>query len=229
MARERNLFGIYYISQYADDGQQLFANNGDRETFVSMLQEALKQYPSELLAYCLIEPTAYHLIVRFHGGDISQFMSSLNIRFALQTERSGLFRDRFHSELLNADADVHRVLDALEAKSRTADEWNSFCTADRSRGRTGKLNLAAERPDTFDMTQRSCISSEKGLRIWLDASLEAEGLTFEQVLNDKALRNEWIYRCRRMSCLTLKALGDVFGGISESMVSKIIKQGVHRA
>lgn len=228
-AREKNLFGVYHISQRADKGQTIFRDDSDRECFVDALKDAVNQYPSELLAYCLIDPTAYRLIVRFHGGDISQFMASLSIRFARATGRSGLFRDRFHSELLNTEEEIHAVLDGLEERSRHAEEWNSFCMTDQKLGRTKSLHVAPERPATFMISNRSCIASVKGLKIWLESSLDQEGLTMDDILQDRSLRNEWVYKCRRMSCLTLKQLGEVFGGISESMVSKIIKQGVHRA
>ena len=228
-AREKNMFGVYYISQRADEGYTIFRNDADRDQFVVALQDAINQYPSELLAYCLVDPTVYHLIVRFHGGDISQFMASLRIRFARATDRSGLFRDRFHSELLDTEDDIHAVLDRLEEKGKKSKEWNSFCQLDRLRSRTSTLRVSLDRPSTFEISNRSCIASVKGLKIWLETSLEQEGLSMDDILEDRALRNEWGYKSRRMSWLTLKELGGVCGGISESMVSKIIKQGVHRA
>lgn len=230
MPRERNLFGIYYISQWANDGVKIFRDDGDRQAFVDSLQGALKQYPSEILAYCLMDPTSYHLIVHFHGCDISQFMSSLNIRYARSLEhRGGLFKDRFQSELLNTDEEVHDVLDRLEKRGKNGREWNSFCDLDRLRGRTASLFMSEERPECFEITKRSCIATKKGLLLWLESALANEGLTMETMLEDKDKRNVWVVNSRRMSCLPLRELGEVFGGLSESMVSKIIKQGVHRA
>ena len=59
--------------------------------------------------------------------------------------------------------------------------------------------------------------------------LTARELTLSELNKDKDLRNTWICEARRASCLTQKEIGSVFGGLSESMVSKILNQGVMNA
>jgi hypothetical protein len=54
--------------------------------------------------------------------------------------------------------------------------------------------------------------------------IESEGYTFESMLKDKKYRNELIKDFRKQSILSLKELGELFGGISESGISRILKK-----
>lgn len=49
-------------------------------------------------------------------------------------------------------------------------------------------------------------------------------LTYEQLLRNKRLRNETIKEIREVSSLTLQQLGEVFGGLSASRVSRILAE-----
>ena len=224
-ARERDLFGIYHVSQMADTGREIFRDERQREIFIETIKNNLQQYPCDLLAYCLIEPTQYHLILRFNGCDISQFMSSLNIRYTAAINESGMFRDRYRSELIADEETLEQLLDTLRDRSKTAKRWNSFCTLDR------KMGLASAGGDAgFARIQQTyCIDTTAELTEWLMNELTARELTLSELNKDKDLRNTWICEARRASCLTQKEIGAVFGGLSESMVSKILNQGVMNA
>ena len=50
-----------------------------------------------------------------------------------------------------------------------------------------------------------------------------KNLPFEKIMKDKGFRDELIKEIRKNSSLTLKQIGDIFGGISESRISKILK------
>ncbi len=52
---------------------------------------------------------------------------------------------------------------------------------------------------------------------------EAESMTLDELLKDKERRNALIREFRKSSLLSLKEIGNVFGGMSESTVSKILK------
>lgn len=225
-ARERHLYGTYHVWQIAATNEVIFRDDTDRQAFSDALMNVVNQYPSEVLAYCLIADDQYHLILRFFGCDISRFMSSLNIRYSRGLSRSGLFRDRFQSELLDSPQAVEAVLQSLRERSRQAKEWNSFCHLDQKSGRM--ISLTLNNKSVVDAASPALnIASQDTLKTWLTDMLAEEGLSYAEMLRDKPLRNTWVYRARRSSTVTLKELGEVFG-VSESMVSKIIGQGAPR-
>jgi uncharacterized protein YnzC (UPF0291/DUF896 family) len=49
-----------------------------------------------------------------------------------------------------------------------------------------------------------------------------KGLSIDEAIEDRALRNELIKTFRKNSTLSLKTLGKLFGGLSESSISKIL-------
>jgi len=54
--------------------------------------------------------------------------------------------------------------------------------------------------------------------------LKQENMAVEEMLKDKQLRNKLIKEIRKHSSISLKELGDLFGGISESQISRIISK-----
>lgn len=240
ISRQRNLYGLYHISQQSQADREIFQNEEQRTLFLQALQQALQQYRFQLLAYCLMEPDQYHLIVSLEGCDISKLMSSLNISYTRAISSSaGLFRERYKSRLLRTPAEVEEVLSAIRQCSTRGDKWNSFCSLDHLQGLTQALNVPQITPElvkslyTEDVLQSvlpcssrngPCLTSPEALRIYLKKLAAAEGLSLEEALADKDLRNNWICQARRESTLSLRQIGEVFGGLSESMVSKVIKQ-----
>ena len=60
----------------------------------------------------------------------------------------------------------------------------------------------------------------------IDKAIElgkTQNLSLDQIIYDKKKRNEMIKIVREASTLTLKQIGEIFGGLSESAVSKILK------
>lgn len=51
------------------------------------------------------------------------------------------------------------------------------------------------------------------------------GLSFDELLKNKEIRNEVIKKLRENSTLTLKVIGEIVGGLSESQVSRILRNG----
>lgn len=225
-ARERDLFGLYHVSQVAPDNLAIFNSDDQREIFVETLHQVLQQYPCDLLAYCMISPQQYHLILRFKGCDISQFMSSLNIRYTSAIGESGIFRDRYHSELLQSEEQVSDLLDRLETRATDAEEWNSFCKLDLIRGRAERLGVSLDTPDLSRPADTHLITSPAALDRWLAQQLEDADRVPADLQTDLTLRNHLICDARRASTLTQRQIGDVFGGLTESTISKILKQGV---
>lgn len=225
-ARVRDYFGIYHITQQSKPGEKIFLGDDDRVLFVETLCGQLERFPSRLLAYCLIEPERYHLIVQFFGTDISQFMAGLNIAYVRAVGRpGGLFKDRYRSEILDSPSEIEALLTKIKTRAGKADRWNSFCTADCQDNLTRPLIAQA----SGDCESGRCFEDVSELKDWIVKKLKAEGITFEAMLKDKPLRNNWIRESRRHSRLSQKELGALFGNLSESMISKIVKEGVLRA
>lgn len=57
----------------------------------------------------------------------------------------------------------------------------------------------------------------------IEQKLSEKKLTMEELLQDKEQRNEMIKAIRKNSSLNLKELGDLFGGLSESRISRILR------
>ena len=58
----------------------------------------------------------------------------------------------------------------------------------------------------------------------MEEMISKKGLTYEELLSHIQLRDEYIMEMRKSSSLTLKQLGELFGGISESRVSRILSK-----
>ena len=57
----------------------------------------------------------------------------------------------------------------------------------------------------------------------LETIATERGLTLDELLKNKSLRNELIRLFRKHSTLSLKQLGELFGNLSESTISKLLK------
>lgn len=82
----------------------IFHSEGERETFLSLLDRHASDYGIDILAYCLMS-NHFHLIVRSRDGRLSEWMqvhqSAYAKRFNDRHDLSGhLFQDRFYSELI---------------------------------------------------------------------------------------------------------------------------------
>ena len=75
----------------------------------------------------------------------------------------------------------------------------------------------------LDATQFTRSEHEINSRTYLQKYLDDHGLTFDDLLNDKKLRNQAIFELRQNSSCTLKRLSVAFN-LSESTISKILKQ-----
>ncbi len=60
-------------------------------------------------------------------------------------------------------------------------------------------------------------------RVFIDKELQEMGKRVEDLAEDKGMRRELAIKLRRNSSLTLKEIGELVGGISSSMVCKMLK------
>jgi putative transposase len=235
-ARNANTYGIYHIFQQGYGQRPLFTSEEDRITWLQIVARAREKFHFKLYAYCVTNSQEYHLVVNLQGGDISKVMKSINIAYAMYAKCSGqLFKDRYKStlienkeQLLNLMAQIHR---RSSAKSGTPDPYNSFCCY---RGLVKNQLVPLDMSDLSileEVVQSSteggkacnqCIKSMEEARTHLKEIISHNQMDAAELKKDKAYRNQLIIRFRHETTLSLKDLGLLFGGLSESAVSKII-------
>ena len=82
-----------------------------------------------------------------------------------------------------------------------------------------------ENVDAVKRTNSSFIDSIGQAEDRIKLILKENNLSFELLLKNNEVRDKTIREIRKNSCLTLKQIGKIFGGISESRVSRILKNG----
>jgi len=242
-AREKNVFGTYLIKQCGGGCRKLFMDSKDREKFLSILRKAKAKFNFRLYAYCLNDDDAYALIIHDNGSDISKIMKSINISYGMYAVCEGkLFKDRYKSILINDFPSLFHHIQSVENK-----KFNQASSHDDLIDMDDLLHLVSDDLDTakkilngylegesdsilcdssktFCKDDPNCLTCEKDAESKLLEIADEKGLTRSELLKNKKLRNQLIKRFRRESTLSLKALGTLFGGLSESSVCKILNQ-----
>lgn len=219
-ARVKSEFGIFHITQHGGSCRELFVSNEDRERFISILNRSKSKFDFKLHGYCLINPNSYDLIIDVNGGDLSKIMKSINIAYAMYAKCEGkLFSDRYKSTLLESDEDLNKIKDKLRHKKERVDDEHCFnmCfdTFDLTHYKTTLLAI------NFDDCQGCLTCVDKALTK-LQRYATNNNICLEDINKDRELRNQLIKTFRQSSTLSLKSLGKLFGGLSESSISKII-------
>lgn len=206
VARLKQSEGYFYIKQKATEGVDLFRDEADRQHFLYLLRRLEEQQNLRLMAYCLKSDEGYQLVINLQGADLSKAMKSLNISYAMyrKAEKS-LFKDRFYSELLASEQEAYETIARMTCGS-VSETWTQYCEVLES-----------------SVVCQSCIKTPEEADQWLTKKLEASQIQLSQLSQNKELRNQWILELRKQSTLSLKAIGVVFGGLTESMVCKVIK------
>jgi hypothetical protein len=156
-----------------------------------------------------VQKTGFELVLYDNGSDISKIMKSLNISIAMQykcndPECKVVFKERYKSEILSPDQVSSKIKQLPLCVYVEVDLLDPFLV------------------ETMEV--KKCIDCLQKAQEKMDEILEAEGLTFDEMLKNKGYRNELIKDFRKTSVLSLKQLGDLFGGISESGISKILSR-----
>ena len=204
--------GVYHIQQRSTNQRNLFESDEERMKFLQILNETKLKYGIKLYAYCLEDPNTYHIIIHANGSDLSKLMKSLNIAYAMYVGFDGpLFKDRYKSMLIDSACTYEAIKsEVVHPKSKEMSCFNS-----------DPLYCDDENP--FEMICTPCLKTSDEAFVKLQKRAESHQLTVDEMLGDKALRNALIIEFRKSSLLTLKDLGLLFGGLSESSVSKILK------
>ena len=210
-AREAAPDGLYHIQQSSTDQRCLFESNEERMKFLELIKEAKQIYGFKLYAYCLEDKNAYHLVIHANGCDVTKLMKSLNIAYAMYVKFDGpLFKDRYKSTLIENKCEFDRIIAEIICSKKLGSCFNSeteFCDDE----------------DPFESVCKDCIKTSEDAYQKLLEIADAEQIAVEELLKDKDRRNALIVTFRKTSILSLKDIGELFGGLTESSVSKILK------
>jgi hypothetical protein len=238
-AREKIPYGTYEIEQRGVPGKRIFESDEDRAKFLDLLLEKKRQFNFKIYGVMIHDETCYRLVVYDHGSDISKIMKSINISLSyLLKDRGRVFKDRYRSTLIKTPEALTEVLKAFKPPDPVLNHGISlkalidteiiFTLAD-----SHKEQILVLDPETHEVCMREgphcentadCIRSyEKGQEILQEIAGEY-GLALDDFLANKALRNEALLKFRKKTTLSLKDIGLLFGGLSESAVCKIISR-----
>lgn len=232
-SREKDEYGIYYIRQQGSKSQPLFRDEKDRRAFLRILEEKKGRFGFKVYAYCIKQEEAYHLMIDADGSDISQVMKSMNISYALYRKPSKtLFKDRYYSKLLSDYEGIEKTLQEIHQEGADeGDEYNSFCFYNEEKIKASTLvdaqalKILMDCGGTFEKQGdcRGCIETYEEAKEILHQELLQLKLLEEDFFKDKKLRNQKIREFRKKTTLSLRELGRLFGGLSESSICKVLK------
>lgn len=225
-ARIKDPYGTFHITQSGGAKRELFKKEEDRAHFLEILRRAQAKYQFKLYAYCLLSDNAYHLVMDLNGADMSKVMKSINIGYAMYLNLDEpIFRDRYKSTLLKNAESTLDVVEKLHDKGAAQEtQWNSYCIYDPETPlRLDWVSPIAGLKETKDPAEcRNCIDSIEEAQKRLFKVSEEAGLSLKELFRQKDLRNNLILKFRKNSSLSLKELGILFGGLSESSICKIL-------
>lgn len=213
-ARVKENFGTYYVTQTSSGCRPLFKDDADREYFISILQKTVNKFNCKVLQYCAQSDDTYHLIVDVNGGDLSKIMKSINIPYAMHAPCEGkLFKDRYKSVPLESAEDIKVYENKIKSCIDMNGGFNSFCSSEITPCADSKNDHCTD-----------CITDTDGAYAKIEALAGEMDLTVNELFKDKLTRNALMKDIRQNSTLSLKTIGEIFGGLSESTVCKILNQ-----
>jgi hypothetical protein len=206
-AREKKLFSTYHIVQKCPN-MKIFAKKKNRLIFMEALKKAKGKHDFKLYGLSL-DANGYELVIYDNGSDITKVMRSINISFTMKFKCENencdqVFKERYKSSIVEA-CDIQELLTELP------------------------LCIYADETviDEFMMNHdqvKECFDCKEKAKTKLMEIIESEGYSYDSMLKDKKFRNQLIKDFRKSSVLNLKELGELFGGISESGISRILSR-----
>ena len=223
--RIKDNYGTYHIRQRGSGIIELFADQTDREEFLEIVLRAGEKNNFQIMSYCISEPDRYDLIIDANGCDISKVMKEINIRYSIYKKCEGcLFKDRFQSELLSTSI---TCLDPTSIKEFLSCNEFLRCMSEMTVvSETSFESVPVSLKQVYERGRQERIETVEEAREHIEEQLEALAMDWQQLKKDKSLRNQLILQMKACSTLTLREIGKVFGGLSESTVSKLVNSGV---
>lgn len=241
-ARAAEVYGLYHIYQSGSSQRALFESHLDRQKFLEILSKARLKFGFKLYAYCIKNPDQYHLIIDTNGTDLSKLMKSINIAYAMYAKCDGkLFKDRYKSQIIETPETLKTIMEKLH-KDTPTNEYNSYCVYESKVDSKLLIDIeplsvltdeqviiedvetVCSRNKHQDIECENCIKTLSEAQEALALKAKNEGHTLGEIYKDKSLRNTYIHFFRKHSILSLRDLGLLFGGLSESTVCKILNQ-----
>lgn len=218
-ARNNQKTSVYTINQTSE--QILFRNDLDRQSMMEIIKATQRKYGFHCYAFCLLSDHGFKIILDVNDKNISRILSSISIAYALYRKADKkLFTQRFKSKPLYSKEEVMAEVTRINQKSNST--YNSFCFYDDTSQQS--LDWLVDINQTsIEITQEKKTSDIDGAKQILDAWMKDNGCCDDDFKKDKNLRNECIARLHRQTNCSMKQLGVLFGGISESTISKILK------
>lgn len=218
-ARKNQMTSIYAINQTSE--QILFRNDLDRQSMMEIIKAAQRKFGFHCYAFCLLSDHGFKIILDVNDKNISSILSSISIAYALYRKADKkLFTRRFKSKPLYSKEEVVAEVNRINQKSDSS--YNSFCFYDDASQQS--LDWLVDIHQTsIEITQEKKTSDIDEATLILDAWMKDNGCCDDDLKKDKNLRNECIARLHRETNCSMKQLGVLFGGISESTISKILK------
>ena len=222
-ARKLDAFGIYAIRQTSSELRPLFLNTEDRIRFLTILKQTKMRFKFKLYAFCIKASNHYDLIIDANGSDLSKVMKSINIAYAIYANAEGkLFKDRYKSETLALPQDVVYKIEGYKKEQETCVDLKAF---ESERDVLDPYDVSPYQHG--EIVCDECLRDVKSALLKLESIANVKNLPVQQLIKDKETRDQLILDFRRSSTLSLKELGEIFGGLSESTVCKILKDQCH--
>lgn len=195
--------------------QPMFESNEDRDHFLTMLNVSKQKFKFEIFAYCLLSDNSFELLVKTPHMNISKIMSSFLITFTNYKKPQGkLFTQRFKSKPITTINDLKSILEKVNKPAQSP--YNSYCVYHKLT--TSPLALLT----SFDEACFEC--DVKTLTEQLNNFLLEHECTLEDVMANKSLRDECVFNLYQTTMCSLKEIGELFLGLDQSSISKIVKK-----
>lgn len=125
---------LHYLLQLGHSDQRVFADDQDRETYLSMLRDAARQYRVAIHAYALLDSAVHLLATPHEAGALGRLMQSIGRRYVSAFNRrhgrgGTLWQGRFRAALIDGAALGHDATLLVELRpvlaglAGTAGEW----------------------------------------------------------------------------------------------------------
>ncbi len=211
-----NVFSIIQQSH-----EKVFQDDDDRKAFIDMLEKTQKQFGFLVYAYCLLDDYRFKIIINAKKQSISKIMQSLIVSYThYRSTQHKLFPQRFKSKPLYTKDEVMAEINNIHVKGNSL--FNSYCVISKTMNHTiDFLTPIDSKPIEF--IKQVTPASDEQLIVMLHDFLKQHNCDMMKIESDKDLRNQCILRLRQQTSCSLKQIGYLLGGLSESTISKIIK------
>jgi putative transposase len=125
---------VYHVTSRGDRREAIYADDGDRAAFLTVLTTALQRCQATALAYCLMT-NHYHLVLQTQEANLSLLMRHLNGVYTQTFNRrhgltGHLFQGRFKAILVDSDAYLMTLCQYMELNPvrarmvESAEQWS---------------------------------------------------------------------------------------------------------